>query len=155
MERCEAHDELIKSIGRMTSASEEHSRQLGKLFSKLEDLKECVDQNEVRADLRDKKLDEINHKIENGLRTTVEETKKRIEQVFACIERRKIERENEHKRGFNAYFIRGWVSFKERSAYIIVTAGIVGGVWALLFMFAKIKVFHEAPTYLLKLFGVG
>lgn len=155
MERCEAHDELIKSIGRMTSASEEHSRQLGKLFRKLEDLKECVDQNEVRADLRDKKLDEINHKIENGLRTAVEETKKRIEQVFACIERRKIERENEQKRGFNAYFIRGWVSFKERSAYIIVTTGIVGGVWALLFMFAKIKVFHEAPTYLLKLFGVG
>lgn len=155
MEQCNAHGKLMESIGRIASSSEEHSRQLSKLFSKLETLKESIDQNEVRADLRDKKLDEINHKIENGLRATVLETKAKLEQIADCIERRKKEREIEETKGLSGYFKRGWVSFKERSAYIVVTAAIVGGAWAILFMFAKIRIFHEAPTYLLKLFGVG
>jgi len=155
MDFCNDHGKVLESVGKIVAASEEHTRQLEKLFIKLDEVKKSVDQNAVRAEMWDKKIDEINRKIENGLRESLEETKKRVELLFNCVERRKQEREEEMKRGLVAYFRRGWLVFKERSAYIFIVTFIVGGFWVIVFIFAKIRIFHEAPTYLLHLFGVG
>lgn len=154
-EHCEGHDSLVRSAGEATAAYLEHGKQLEKLFRLVESIKEVVDRNEVRAKTRDDKLDEINHKIENGLRSTIEETKNKVDALTICLERRKQLREAAEKKGFNAWLSRGIDGFKERSAYVVITAAIVGGVWFIIWIATKIQFFHEGPKWVLKIFGIG
>ena len=159
--RCEGHDELVMLAAKNTASSEAHTAQINEMFSLLREVKESVDKNLVRAEQRDRELAsiketvrDVDRKIENGLKKKIDETAASIEKMKECLDRRKEERAEERKRGLSGYFRRGYESFKDRSAYIVVTTIIITVVLTLLWLVVKFGIHTIAPNALLKLFGI-
>lgn len=143
-------DAIAMALGKATKAVEMHEEVLGTIFEKLDGIKTAVDQNIVHAENRDAKLAElkedvaeIDRKIENGLRSEVMATKAELVKMQACLERRKREKALEDERGVYGFFRRGFAQFKERGSYIVVTSLLVGGTFLIIWIAAKILVFHE------------
>ena len=154
---------IAMALGKAEQAVETHNEQLSAIFCELKDIKTAVDQNAIRAENRDTKLAElkedvaeIDRKIENGLRSEVRETKAELQKMQFCLERRKREKALEDERGVYGFFRRGFAQFKERGSYIVVTSMIIGAAWLVLWVFAKVFIFHEgAGGKILKIFGLG
>lgn len=155
-------DAIAMALGKATKAVEMHEEVLSTIFEKLDSIKTAVDQNIIHAETRDNKLAElkedvakIDRKIENGLRSEVRETKAELLKMQACLERRKKEKELEEQRGVYGFFHRGFAQFKDRGSYIVVTSMIVGAAWLVLWVFAKVFIFHEGTSKIFKVFGLG
>ena len=140
----------------------EHGKQLDKLSDKIDLLRGSLEDNLVHAKGRDDRLDnittmvrDIDKKIENGLRSEVQDTKKQVEIIMKCLERRKKERELEKEKGVAGYWRRGWLAFRDKSAFIVVTTTIIMSIYFFLWIIMKIELFNEGPGSILKLFGVG
>ena len=156
-------DAIAMALGKATKAVEMHEEVLGTIFDKLEGIKTAVDQNIIHAETRDTKLAElkadvaeIDRKIENGLRSEVRETKAELIKMQVCLERRKQQKLLEDQRGMYGFFRRGFAQFKDKGSYIVVTSMIVGAAWLVLWVFAKVFIFHEGTGgKILKIFGLG
>lgn len=154
---------LAMTLGKATKAVEMHEETLATIFEQLTGIKTAVDQNIIHAETRDNKLAElkedvakIDRKIENGLRSEVRETKAELLKMQACLERRKKEKLLEEQRGIYGFFHRGFAQFKDRGSYIVVTSMIVGAAWLVLWVFAKVFIFHEgAGIKIIKILGIG
>lgn len=142
-----------------TGASEIIAKQIPLSFAAFENKKELG----VRAGYRDMQLAElkvgiaeVDRKIENGLRKEVQETKAQMEKMTACVERRRKDKEVEDQRGVYGFFRRGLVQFRDRGSYIVVTSLIVGSAFIIIWVAAKVLIFHESSGIkVLKIFGVG
>ena len=157
-----SNEGMWEAIGALTAATTLHTGELSTLFEKFDDLKESVDKNLAKADYRDKALeavqksiDGVNSKIENGLRKEVRDTSEKVDKLGACIERRKIEREEMDKKGIRGYFKRGFEEFRYKSAYILTTSLILGTVFFIIWVSAKVSLFHEGLPWILHAFGLG
>ena len=154
-EFCASHEKVMQFMGKYEGIAEEHTRQLRGVFKLLGETKEAVDQNLGRAEARDDALAGLKETIEGKLSTDISNTMEIVKNLTTCLDRGKREREEAAKNGFGGYIKRGFEEFKSKSAYIFITAGIVGGVWFAIWVLAKIKIFHESPLELLKFFGIG
>lgn len=162
MERCEGHDSLVMTVSRAAEATEQHGRQLGKIFEMVREIKEAVDKNAVRAEGRDEALAAlgetirtIDHKIENGLRSEVRECAAKIREMMGCLDARRRERAAEEIRSRQRFLRRGWEEFKRKASFILVASTIVVGGWLFLYALTRIGIFHEGPAGILRLFGIG
>lgn len=160
--RCEGHDELVKTAGRNLQAAEEHGKQLSRIFDKLNNIETSVDQNQVRALVRDENIrlvrvavEIVDAKIENGLRSQVQEIAACIKKMAEATERRRVERDEEAKTGVKGFLTVGWNQFKSQAAMIFVTGTIITLLWLMVFVITKVGLFHEGPMPLLNLFGLG
>lgn len=158
---CSGHDTFVRLVGEHAAATQAHTEQIKEVYIMLRDIKEAVDRNEVRASQRDAALanlettvKEIDKKIENGLRQKISETAEAIQRIQMCIERRKKERDAELYAGISGYFRRGFETFKERSAYIVVTTFMITGFLTLLWLLVRLGVHQIVPHTILSLFGI-
>lgn len=163
--KCEGHDDLVTAAAKSTAMFEEHSRQLGGIFAKLDDIKTMVESNRVRAEVRDKTLIEVtegiqivNNKIENGLRSEVQIIKTSMDKLIACIDRRKTEREEEiaqaKTRGLRGFLAPGIAEFKRKASFIVVGGSVLILIWFVVWVTTKIALFQEGPEVMLRLLGI-
>ena len=162
MEQCEKHGELMRDVGMILQAKEEHGKQLSNIFEKLKSIQTAVDQNCIRAENRDKALvvlqecvNLIDYKIENGLRSEVLVATKNVKELKECIEHRRIIRDENAKRGIRGFVTMGWIKFRDQSSFIFVTGTIISMVWFLLWILSKTSLFSDGPIKILKFFGIG
>lgn len=162
MERCEGHDSLVMTVSRAAEATEQHGRQLGKIFEMVREIKEAVDKNAVRAEGRDvalatlsETIQKIDHKIENGLRSEVRECATKIREMMGFLDARKKERVMAEVHSRQRFLRRGWDEFKGKAAFILVSSTIIVCAWLVVYILTRIKIFHEGPAGLLRLFGIG
>jgi len=162
IQHCASHDEVVRIAGRSLQVAEEHGKQLSNIFEKLGEIQTSVDQNYVRAEHRDEALADlqvcvntIDEKIENGLKAEIAAAAKNVRELKACMEQRKIIRDENAKTGIRGFVTMGWIKFRDQASFLLVTGTIIISVWLLLWITAKMAIFHESPEKLLKFFGVG
>jgi hypothetical protein len=160
--RCEGHDELVKQAGMNLQATLDHTRQLSSIFNTLGEIQTTVDINMTRAEHRDQILqtlqdsvDAVNTKIENGLRSEVRTISNCIKSMTEASEKRKVEREEERKRGVRGFIHSGWTQFKSHASFILVTTTIITSLWFVVWGFSKVAIFNEGPAGMLRLFKIG
>lgn len=146
VEQCTRHSEFERTIGKLLATVEQQSEQVELIFEKLDGIKTSVDQNAVRTAARDEAVQEINHKIENGLRSELRECKTAIEKFAGCMERRKKEREE----GVEGFFVKGFRKIHDNGGLIVIL--VIG--WLLVGILVRMKVFGDTPEGLLKFLGL-
>ena len=144
---CAKHGDMMRIIGEQVEQNRQQSENIDKIFDLLGGIKTAVDQNSVRAEVRDQKLCEIDRKIENGLRAAVVDCAKKIDQLFTCMDRRKRGREE----GIEGFFVKGFRKIHDNGGMITILA--IG--YMLLWMLARTKIFGDTPDGLLKILGLG
>ena len=150
MEQCEKHGEMMQVMGEQVEANRIQTKQIGEIFTLLSSIKTSIDQNAVRAEARDQKLCEIDRKIENGLRSEVTKMSRAVEQMTACMDRRKRERELERETGVEGFFRKGWVKIYNNGGLLAILAVAYLIMWTL-----KQLGLFDSPAHLLKLLGGG
>jgi hypothetical protein len=164
MENCKGHDQLVREAAMGNAMVAEHGRQLTNISDMLIEVKTAVEQNQVRALARDEAIVAVNEcirkvdrKIENGLRSEVQDITRNLATLIECIEKRKAQRGAEVKRpkGIKAFIVPGWDRFKSEASFIFVTGSILLTVWFVFWSASKMAIFHEGPAGLLRMFGIG
>jgi len=150
MGECEKHGDMMRVIGEQVEANRQQTEQIGAIFKLLGEIKTTIDQNAVRAEVRDAKLCEIDRKIENGLRSEVTGMSRKMEQLITCMDRRKRERDLERETGVEGFFRKGWVKIYNNGGLLAILAAAYLIMWTL-----KQMGLFDSPAHLLRLLGGG
>lgn len=121
--RCQDHAEFMAALQVLAKANAEKDVHMRSLTDKLEKIHTALTRNLVRAEYRDKrqaemeiKIDDINRKIENGLRSEVRETRQLVDSLIDCIEKRKVASE----KGVKGAMRRGGLWIVEKGTVIVL-----------------------------------
>jgi hypothetical protein len=155
MEKCPAHDEMLREVAATTEAVNTLKLETTKIFDLLRPMSADLTEALTRAQFREDAIAEIDNKIENGLKSSVAALTIQVTQMVSCNERRRKERELEKEKGVGGFFRKGWDKFKAQASFIIITFLILGSISAILWGLSKIGIFREGPFWLLKFFGLG
>jgi len=145
-------DDIILKVGEHEAKINEYGSQIATIFEKVDGMKESLDMNLAHAKYRDEALAavqisvaNIDHKIENGLRKTINEILIKVEAFGVCLEKRKAEREQKEKKTWGAMFQESWLRFKREFSYIIIIFCFCSISWIIW----KLVIFEEAPQGIL------
>jgi hypothetical protein len=155
MDKCETHDEIVRSQGAIEEAVMTLKEDNSKIFDLLNgvrvDLTEALTKAQIRADT----IAAIDRKIENGLKTSMANLTEQVRLLFVCSDHRKKERALEKTQGVGGFMRVGWNKFKSQLSFIIICTIFVLIVWSAAWILQKATLFHEMPWGLLKLLGIG
>jgi hypothetical protein len=156
--KCEGHDELVRQAGMTLASTQEHAKQLSRVFEKLDTISTAIDQGKVRAEIRDESIEaiaaqvkEIDRKIENGIRTDIRKCADSIARMAECSERRRKQREEMAKAGLLGFLSVGFERFRANLSFVLVTGGFLFVLWLLV----SHPPLVEGPSRMFKLFGIG
>lgn len=155
MEKCEAHDAMVKAAGAAEEAVNTLKDQTIEMFALIRSMSADLTEALTRAQFREDAITEIDNKIENGLKATVAALAAQVAQMVKCNERRKKEREAAKEEGVEGFFRKGWDKFKAQASFIVITTAFVLFMWSIVWIIQKAAVFHEFPWGIFKLFGMG
>jgi hypothetical protein len=155
MDRCESHDEITRSVGAIEEAVTTLKSDNGKIFELLTDVRLDLAEALTKAKHRQTAIEEIDRKIENGLRTSIATLSDQVRVLFTCSENHKKAREIEMTSGVEGFFRLGWLKFKDQLSFIIICTGFVIIVWSVAWIVQKAAIFHELPLGLFKILGIG
>jgi hypothetical protein len=155
VEKCPAHDEMIREVAATTEAVHTLKNQTAEVFDLIRSMSTDLTEALTRAQLREDAIQEIDNKIENGLKSSVAALSIQVTSLVSCNERRKKEREEARERGVEGFFRKGWDQFKSRLSFIIIVTTFVLISWSVIWVIQKAAIFHEFPYGLFKLFGIG
>ncbi len=129
---CKQHDTIVEKLKAITDRYEGHEEWLSELKVKVEDMHTKLTENLVRADYRDQRLEEIMTKvdridvrIENGLKTELHRTSAKVDAIESkvnniedCIEKRRKEHKYRDEHGLRGALSRGFFWIIEKSVPI-------------------------------------
>jgi len=158
-------DDISGRVGKLEGIVEIHNENVNRIFILLGEIKTEVDKNTVRAEQRDvalneiansvvavdRKIETVNSKIENGLKTSIREIDVKVTGLGDCLDRRKLAREKAEQEGLDGFFKVGWKKFKAQGGFVVILLAI----WFVIWMLGKTELFKESPVGLFKLFGIG
>jgi hypothetical protein len=160
-EHCPGHDALVSLASAAATSTKAHGEQLSEIFNLLRLVKEMADKNEVRALHRDSELiklqdciESVDRKIENGLRGDIQNCLRQIGDIASSIERRRVERILQAKKGVRGFLKTGVFEFRRQFAFIFIAgcAGLI--IWAVVCSISKLGLAGKGPMEILKYFGV-
>ena len=142
--RCEAHDDLVAAAAATREAVDTLKDQQAEVFKLLRKVGEDLTEALTRAQFREDAIAEIDRKIENGLRASIEELSGQVTQMQECNERRKRKREH----GLEGFFTKGWRKIHDNGGMIV----ILFTIWFIMWALSKTHIFEEGPIGLIKIF---
>lgn len=163
MENCgEAHAAVVAAVSATSEAVDTLKQETSKIFDLLavvqHDLTEALTKAQFRADsiaVLGVRVEDINHKIENGLKSSMATLSNQVQAITVCSQHRSKEREIERLGGLGGFIRVGWTKFKDQLSFIIICTVAILVVWSVAWILQKALIFHEFPAGLFKLFGLG
>lgn len=162
-------EQIILMIGEQKAKTEEYGKQLEKLFVKVEDIKSSVDTNVAQMESTEKSIVEmktliqnVDKKIENGLRAEVGNISQKVEGLYVCVESLKECKDGVHcgeekEDGAIGFFKEGWIQVRKRLSFIFVfiavLCNIVVAVGLSAYIIMCVLFQHKFPDIILKLLG--
>ena len=139
---CEHHGEFMATLQVLAKANADKDAQMKSITDKLDKIHTALTRNLVKAEFRDKKqaefelkIDEINRKIENGLRGELREVRAIVDAQAAALakdKQDKIDRKKDDEKGMKGALRRGclWIVEKGTVIVLLVVAWLVAKVIA-------------------------
>lgn len=155
MDKCESHDRIERSVGAIEEAVITLKQDNGKIFEVLTNVRLDLAEALTKAQYRQSAIEEIDRKIENGLKASIATLTDQVKLLFTCSSNHKKEREIERTTGVEGFMRVGWCKFKDQLSFIVICTGFVMIVWSALWILQKAALFHELPLGLFKLLGIG
>lgn len=140
--KCDYHDQMVRCVGAIEEAATTLKTQTELIFGRLDKIGTQIDEVAVRSEYRDKAIEGVRVKIENGLTTKVDIIERRLADLIGCLDRREKEREA----GFGGSLKRAWREIKDKSALLFMVLGI----WFVIYILIKIGMFGKNPETLFK-----
>ena len=139
---CENHADFMVTLQVLAKANADKDAQMKSITDKLDKIHTALTRNLVKAEFRDKKqaefelkIDEINRKIENGLRGELRDVRALVDaqaKVAADEKQRRINRKIDEEKGFRGALKRGCLFIVEKGTviFLLVIAWLVAKVIA-------------------------
>ena len=131
---CKQHDTIVEKLKAISDRYEGHEEWLSELRIKVEEMHTKLTETLVRADYRDARLEEmmtkierIDFKIENGLKTELHQTSAKVNAIETkvitieeCMEKRQKENKYRDEHGFRGALSRGFFWIIEKSVPLVL-----------------------------------